>query len=164
MFRITPATALLAAALLPGCASIVSPGAHQLNVQSEPAGASCDVRRDDASVGTVSPTPGVMTVSRSSRPLQITCRRAEAPAEAPAGQATVTAELNPWIFGNILFGGIIGFIVDASTGAIARYPEAVTVAMPPAPQPVALEPVTAPASTPSGRPISALPAGAAPRG
>jgi hypothetical protein len=163
MFR-TFTSVLFAAALLPGCASIVSPGAHQINVQSAPAGASCDVRRDDATIGTVSPTPGATTVSRSSRPLQITCRRAEAPAGAPAGQATVTAELNPWIFGNILFGGIIGFIVDASTGAISRYPETVTVAMPPVPQPVALEPVAEPASAPSGRPISALPAGDAPRG
>lgn len=158
MFR-TVTAVLCTAVLLPGCASIVSPGAHQINVQSTPAGASCDVRRDDATIGTVSPTPGTTTVSRSSHPLQITCRRAEAPAGAPAGQATVTPELNPWIFGNILFGGLIGFIVDASTGAISRYPESVTVAMPPAPEPVA-----EPASAPSGRPISALPAGPTPHG
>lgn len=161
MFR-TFTAVLCAVALLPGCASIVSPGARQINVQSEPAGASCDVRRDEATLGTVAPTPGTTTVSRSSRPLQITCRRAEAPAGAPAGQATVTPELNPWIFGNILFGGLIGLVVDISTGAAARYPESVTVAMPPAPRPVAQDPVAEPAS--SGRPISALPAEAAPRG
>lgn len=155
---------LCLAALLPGCASIVSPGVHQLNVQSEPAGATCDVRRDDATVGTVSTTPGTVTLSRSSRSVQIACRRPEAPADAPAGQATVTPELNPWLFGNILFGGLIGIIVDSSTGAIGRYPDSVTVAMPPAPPPPLPEPVPEPAPARRGRPISALPADPTPRG
>ena len=33
--------------------------------------------------------------------------------------------------GNILIGGVIGLAVDAASGAMSRYPEMVTVALPP---------------------------------
>lgn len=149
---------LCGAALLPGCASIVSPSTHQLNVETTPAGAICDVTRNNEALGTISPTPGRVTVSRASGALLVTCRHPQAPAGAPAGQATVEAGLNPWFFGNILFGGLIGIIVDASTGAIARYPDGVTVPMPAASvPPFAPEPVAETPSQPPGRPISALP-------
>jgi hypothetical protein len=39
---------------------------------------------------------------------------------------TLSSELNPWYIGNILFGGLIGFlVVDPATGAMFRLPEQV---------------------------------------
>lgn len=35
-------------------------------------------------------------------------------------------------FGNILFGGLIGIVVDAASGATNQYPDAVTITMIPA--------------------------------
>lgn len=33
-------------------------------------------------------------------------------------EATFSRKLNTWVFGNIVFGGLIGLAVDAATGAI----------------------------------------------
>jgi hypothetical protein len=98
--------------------------------------------RNGAVLGRVSPTPGSVTVDKSGRAIELSCTREGYEATA----ATVDATLQPMTAGNILVGGVIGVVVDASTGAMHRYPGSVSVPLLPASGPV---PAASPA-TPRG--------------
>jgi hypothetical protein len=61
--------------------------------------------------------------------VQIHCTKSgfqDAEAVAPSG-------FEPWTLGNLVFGGLIGIGVDFGTGAVHRYPNAVSVPMTPVP-------------------------------
>ncbi|HVQ60827.1 MAG TPA: hypothetical protein VMS53_01955, partial [Burkholderiales bacterium] len=46
-------------------------------------------------------------------------------------KTAVESKFQPWALGNILLGGIIGFIIDGASGAITEYPKLVTVSLAP---------------------------------
>ncbi|TBW57618.1 PEGA domain-containing protein [Marinobacter halodurans] len=101
------ATALLSS----GCASIVSGTDQKMTFNSEP----------DEAVVTVSgrvlgKTPITVDVDRDSNQ-SITFEK--------EGYKTYTAQLstttNPWFFGNIVFGGLLGSTTDGVSGAIHEY-------------------------------------------
>lgn len=110
-------------AQLTGCATIVKGHSQQINVVTNPPGAVCDLQRDGKSIATVNPTPGMATVEKSRKDLAIWCRK-QGYLDA---DGKVASKFHPMTFGNILFGGIIGFGVDAASGAMTEYEEMVTV-------------------------------------
>lgn len=118
---------LLLAGSLPACATITSGTSQSLSVVTEPAGATCTVTREGTTVGIVSPTPGTLTVSKSARDMSVRCTRT---GHSP-GVASVVTEFQAMTVGNILIGGFVGLAVDAASGAMSRYPESVTIALPP---------------------------------
>lgn len=111
-----------AATLGTGCATIVARGPDTMAISSNPSGAS--IRIDDKPVGT---TPANAQVERSAR---IVTLRKDGYEEAIR---PVPRELNPWVFGNIAIGGLIGLIVDASTGNAEMAADALSVDLRPAP-------------------------------
>jgi hypothetical protein len=111
--------------LLPSCATIVAGGPDMVPVSSKPEGAR--VLLDGQAVGT---TPTTVTFARSCKGV-LTFQL--------AGYETKTVDidkqLNGWLFGNILFGGLIGIAVDAISGAAGKYPTTpVHVELSPAPK------------------------------
>lgn len=105
MFRLL---ILAAALLLPSCASIVSHGPDLVPFTSEPSGAK--VMRDGKHVGT---TPCNLLFRRSERePLMLTLELDGHHAQ----EVTLKRSLNGWLFGNLVFGGIIGIIIDLASG------------------------------------------------
>lgn len=119
----TPLRLLVATvALTSGCASIVAPGPDAMRITSNPSGAAVQI--DDRPAGT---TPATPNVDRSAR---IVTLRKEGYEEAVR---PVPRTVNPWVFGNILIGGLIGIIVDASTGNAERAEETLSVDLRPAP-------------------------------
>ncbi|MDB5416465.1 MAG: hypothetical protein JWR10_4800 [Rubritepida sp.] len=120
--------ALLGLVLTSACATITTGTSQSITVTSEPTQAICQVHREGLLVGAVNPTPGTLTVSRSSRDMTVRCERA---GHQP-GVAALPANFQAMTLGNILFGGLIGLAVDASSGAISQYPAAVHVTMVPA--------------------------------
>ena len=144
MFRFAYALSVL---LLAGCATVVNGGNQDVSVATNPPGATCTVERVGAPVGIINPTPGMMSVSRSKNALDMVCTK---PGYQTAA-TTVASSFNGWTFGNLLAGGIIGFGIDAATGANNDYPKAVNVDLAPATiPPTALRPETQPA--PMGTP------------
>jgi hypothetical protein len=121
------AAAFFALALLPGCSSIVTGTSHTLTVNTDPQGADCELKRADSPLGRVNPTPGSLTFDKASPPVQVGCRNAA----GQAGSVTVPTTVEPWVFGNIVLGGLIGAVVDLSTGATSRLPDSVTVELAP---------------------------------
>jgi hypothetical protein len=103
------------------CASITG-GTHQkVDVQPQTAsgqmitGATCRLTNDRGSVNVT--TPGVATVHRSGQPLDVNCRKDG----ATIAQQSFPASTRGMIWGNIVFGGIIGVVIDYSNGAAHRY-------------------------------------------
>lgn len=103
---------------LGACATIVEGSGQAMNVSTTPAGASCDLDRQGTHLGTISPTPGTMRIEKSKNDITITCKK--------DGFQPVSVSHTPRFvgttFGNIIAGGVIGVIVDASTGANYVYP------------------------------------------
>lgn len=92
-----------------GCASIVSGSKQRVSVSTTPANAK--VLINGINVGA---TPLVTYLKRSEKTHRITI---ELEGYKPYN-TTLKRKLNGWIFGNIIFGGLIGVIIDASTGAM----------------------------------------------
>lgn len=122
------ALALCGLMLTSACATITTGGTQPITVTSDPAGASCQLQREGAVVGAVNPTPGTVTVSRSTRDITVRCEREG----RQPGLTALPAGFQPMTLGNILVGGVIGIAVDAASGAMGQYPPNVHVALPPA--------------------------------
>ena len=112
-----PLLVVLVAASLSGCATLAGGGHDQsVHIDSAPQGA--QVRVDGQPLG-VTPTDVVLS-RRQEHQVQL---------DLPGCTTfctTLKPGCNPWIFGNILVGGVVGLVVDASTGAMSTlYPNSV---------------------------------------
>ena len=119
---------LAAASVVSGCASITGSKNQPVSVQAHHNGApiqdaSCTLTNDKGTWFVK--TPGSTTIQKSGQDLVITCNKDG----VPAGSASVAFSANGGVWGNILFGGLIGYAVDASTGAAFDYPTSMTVQM-----------------------------------
>jgi hypothetical protein len=103
---------------LPGCATLVTDDHQSIVVTSDPVGATCQVHQGATYVGTVNKTPGTIYVGKSRHDLAVDCVR---PGYFP-GAAVLQPNFQDWTFGNILYGGTLGLLVDTSSGAINEYP------------------------------------------
>jgi len=69
-------------------------------------------------------SPGSVSIHKSTGDLAIDCKR-----EDVFGNQTLVSKSNGAVWGNVLLGGGIGYIVDRNTGAGFDYPATVTVMM-----------------------------------
>jgi len=160
----------IAALALTGCASMTGKQLQQMTVTTtqdnkEVTGIGCTLSND---VGTWFVTsPGTATVHKSTDAMIIDCRH-----DTLAGNSRVESSANANVWGNVLLGGGIGYIVDRQTGAGFDYPGTTVVSMRPVAsavmptpvQPAAAEPVarttatqTPPQAATSGRTVAGAP-------
>ncbi len=99
------------ALLFSSCASIVSGSKQNINFNSTPSGATVWV--DDVNLGV---TPVIAQLERIKKNQKV---KIELQGYKPY-ELILNRKTNGWIWGNILFGGIIGIIIDASSGAMYR--------------------------------------------
>jgi len=127
-----------------GCATVV--GGHkdkQVTIASEPPGAAVLV--DGQPYGA---TPAVVKLSRKSDHQVVISQ----PGYETATM-TVRQKFNPWVLGNIVFGGLIGIVVDVCTDATHTLsPDEITVKL----KPAIATPLRAPA-TPQAAPATQFP-------
>jgi outer membrane lipoprotein SlyB len=98
----------LAAAALCGCASIIHGTQQDIGISSSPTGAKIVVDNGDAST-----TPYVAKLSRKDNHIVKVTMDGYAPAEL-----TLTKSVSGWVWGNIVFGGLVGLAVDAISGGL----------------------------------------------
>jgi uncharacterized protein YceK len=114
-----------------GCASIVSKSDWPVRVSSNPAGATCTVLDKKGTAISKAVTPTIFMLKSGDgffRSADYTLRF-EKEGYQPAS-TELSAGLNGWYWGNIVFGGLIGMlIVDPATGAMWRLDESVTGTM-----------------------------------
>lgn len=93
-----------------GCASIMHGTTQQIGVSSSPTGATVLVNGNQRGV-----TPAVLDLSRKS----IHTISLQSDGYEPFEMA-LTRSVSGWVWGNIVFGGIIGLAVDAGTGGLYK--------------------------------------------
>jgi hypothetical protein len=120
---------LLISAMSTGCASITGSEIQSisLNAQSEQGTpvekASCELTNDKGMWSGV--TPGFIQVRRSAEDLLVTCKKAG----ERDGQLRAISRAAGGMFGNIIFGGGIGAIIDHNKGTGYDYPDSLMVRM-----------------------------------
>jgi hypothetical protein len=122
-------TILLAAFAVQSCAAVTTGTTQSPTVVTEPAGATCKLTRGESAtlVAHVNQTPNTLRIDKSGEIMTIECSK--------EGYEVTRAYLEPdfqaMTLGNAILGGGIGLMVDAASGAMAKYPEATTVALTP---------------------------------
>jgi hypothetical protein len=104
--------------LLAGCASIMSGRHADVAINSNVANAHVVVRDDRGQQVAAGQTPATIALKRKGRLLRPPRYVAtiEAPGYQPA-EIPIRSTVNPWVLGNVVFGGVIGLVVDNVTGA-----------------------------------------------
>jgi uncharacterized protein YceK len=115
-----------------GCASIVSKSAYPVTFTSTPSGATFTVKNDKGIEVHRAVTPSTLTLPAGAGYFKAASYTISFEKEgcSPA-TASLKADLDPWYFGNILLGGLIGMIiVDPITGAMWKLDDYVSVGLP----------------------------------
>lgn len=118
---------LLGTVLLGGCASVINGENQTIQMSTRDtkgdaiAGANCDWRNTRKTGSFISPS--LITVRRDYDTLHVTCRMAG----YPEGTVAVASKGSSAMAGNILAGGIVGAVVDHSTGNAYEYPAVVVI-------------------------------------
>jgi len=113
------------AVLSSGCATLTKGGSQTVTVDTDPSGAMCTLTRDAKPVAVVNPTPGSVPVDKAKGAIAIACTK---PGFLEAA-GNLASEFQAMTFGNILFGGIVGIVVDAASGAMHQYPDTVKLTL-----------------------------------
>ena len=102
-------TTCMAVTLLSSCASIIHGSRQDVRVTSVPSGAVVRVNLNNQATT----TPGVLTLNRKEIGYVLTFeKQGYKPVEV-----SLRRTVDGWLFGNILFGGLIGLVIDFSSGS-----------------------------------------------
>jgi len=125
MRRLLILLALGVSLFIAGCATIVEGQAQIIRVETDPAGALCVITRNGRVVSRIPSTPGTISLFKEKGNLNLRCTKTGfLPAEFEQ-----EAEFSSTVFGNILFGGLIGAAIDVGGGATHKYPGLLLVTM-----------------------------------
>lgn len=128
-------TVLLSLTALTACASIIEGSTNQINVTTYPA-TNCNCQLTNSRGSVTSYAPSTVSIKKSKSDLDITCSD---PRSGASGNTKLVSDIEPWAFGNILIGGLIGLGIDWGTGAAYNYPNSAMVTLTtPYQQPVAM--------------------------
>ncbi|MBR2286064.1 MAG: hypothetical protein IJ866_01235 [Alphaproteobacteria bacterium] len=105
------------------CATIVDGGPDTINFMTS------DGSNVKAQITTKAGTqtmmlPTMMSVPKSCKDIQVQVVEDK---KTRMSYAVADSQVNGWVFGNIIFGGLIGLAVDAATGNVCTYPSNVVV-------------------------------------
>lgn len=108
--RLSTSIVAVASILLAGCATIMHGTSEDIGFSSTPTNAKISV--DNQPVGQ---TPTIAKLSRKDNHIV----RMELDGYQPF-EATLTRNVSGWVWGNIIFGGVVGLAVDAMSGGLYK--------------------------------------------
>jgi len=116
--KLAPAALGMFVACACGCASIVSGRNATVEIESQPSNADVVVRDKHGKEVVATHTPASVQLKRKDGFLMPASYTAtiEKPGYSPE-IVPIRSTVNPWILGNVVFGGIIGLAIDNTTGA-----------------------------------------------
>ena len=121
------ALAVFSTIALGACASIFDGLDQEIVVNTNPAGANCDILRQGATIGHIANTPGSATIRKSKYDIEIDCSKPGyqvATYKNHSGLASAS-------FGNFFLSGLIGVAVDSADGADNHYTSPINITMVP---------------------------------
>jgi len=116
------AGSLLSAILFSGCATILGGGSSQTISINSSERIKGTLKYSDGSGVQYFTTPATLNVDRKSKDVLLTSDNGE------FHTTKVKSNINPWFFGNIIFGGLLGSTTDSTGGAAWKYDETVNIA------------------------------------
>lgn len=123
MNKASLAAAVMAAMGLSACASITGDSVQSVRIETrladgtEVRDADCELFNEHGSFRVKS--PGNVTIRRSSTDINVTCKKDA----LPDAQGRAVSRANAGMFGNIIFGGVVGAVIDHSKGTAYTYPQ-----------------------------------------
>ncbi|MBT5432258.1 MAG: hypothetical protein P8Q36_16380 [Alphaproteobacteria bacterium] len=114
--------------VLAGCATVVGGTTQSVALKTQPDGASCVLEREGVVIVTVRATPETVEIERASSPIRMVCSKAR---HLDASRVVLSG-FEGFAAGDLVFGGLVGIVIDASSGAANRYPSEISVMLPPA--------------------------------
>jgi hypothetical protein len=113
---------VVAAVVLAGCASIVSKSEYPVAITSNPIGAEFVVKRNNGIPVASGVTPATIVLPSSEGYFKPAKYTVEFRRKGVVQTVPLTAKIDGWYFGNLLFGGVIigMLIVDPATGSMWR--------------------------------------------
>lgn len=112
-----------------GCASITSSELQKISLTTSTSdgkaveGVKCAFRNDKGTwEGT---SPGFISVHRSSQDLSVECKKDG----LPDGMLRAISRVSGGMIGNVIFGGVIGVVIDHTSGNGYNYPDSLPVVM-----------------------------------
>lgn len=108
---------------LVSCASLTTGTTQRIEIDTKPKRASCEIFNNGKSIATIPSTPGKTDVHKAATALVITCTLDG----YLTNSGSIASKYQSMVWGNILFGGLIGVAIDSGTGSIYRYDPKVTI-------------------------------------
>lgn len=134
---------------LAGCSTVTEGTRQNISVNTSPPGANCTFMRQGASIGSINPTPGTLKIRKLKYDITVECEKEGYQKTTAINHSSVAAAT----FGNILIGGVAGWIVDSSTGSDNKYDSVVNMTLPPISASATPAP-SAPVAQASGAPLT----------
>lgn len=106
------------------CVTVLGGTTENIAVTTFPGDASCGLERG----GNVLATPETVEVSKDEAPIRLVCSK---PSHLDTSRVLL-AGFEGFSAGDLIFGGMVGVVVKASTGAVNQYPTEFSVMLPPA--------------------------------
>jgi len=107
------------------CATIFTGTSQPIAIDTVPEGASCHILQGGVPVADVPRAPDSVRIAKTSAAIQVTCSK---PGYRNA-ELTELSGVNGWLFGNLAIGGVVGIVVDYSSGAAYRYTPSMSPAL-----------------------------------
>ena len=112
---------------LGACSSIIEGTSQEIFVNTNPAGAACDLVREGRTIARIGRTPQAVTIKKTKHDITVVCglagfRKSTFVNKSGAAGAT---------FGNIILGGGIGWAIDSASGADNKYTSPVNITLVP---------------------------------
>ena len=102
-------SAVMIGVLTAGCASIIHGSRQDIRVTSNPSGAVVRVNLNNQATT----TPGIVTLNRKEIGYALTFeKQGYKPVEV-----SLRRTVDGWLFGNIIFGGLVGIVIDFASGS-----------------------------------------------
>lgn len=159
MRHLTSLVAIFSSFALTACASIIEGGTDHINVVPQPSAGNTSCTFTNAREKVTAVIPSSVTIKKSRSDIDVACVDSTTQAK---GNSKIVSDIEPWVFGNVIIGGLIGLGVDWATGAAYNYPNDAVVPMT-TQKADALPPETLPAIAPaSGAPEATIAPAVAP--
>ena len=118
-------------AALSGCASVFDGTSQEIQVVTNPPGASCVFYRQNVAIGTVAVTPGILNVKRWKYDIEIKCDKPGYGQANYLNHSGTSAMIAGNIAADLILTAGLSSIVDSASGADNRYDPVVNITMSP---------------------------------